>query len=82
MIQGVWRRGSRGNMHLPETPHIPEVPDSILCEQCGSNATVMRQQTRQGKQLVIMRTDKGLYVQIDCPNCGRRSQAIDTRQEP
>jgi hypothetical protein len=78
-IQGYSDEVREGNMDLPETPHIPEVPDSILCEECGSNALVVRQQTRQGTQLVMMRTDNGLYIQIDCPNCGRRSQAIDTR---
>jgi len=58
-----------------------EVPDNILCEQCGSNAPVVTiTGTHQLQGLTTwpkstVRPD-GLYVFINCSKCGEHEQCI------
>jgi DNA-directed RNA polymerase subunit RPC12/RpoP len=63
-----------------DASEIPEVPATIRCDVCGAQALVVSQTTRRGQQLVIMKTEDSLYVPIDCPQCGRRMQALDSNE--
>ena len=57
---------------------LPEIPATVRCDACGDVATVVRQETRHGEQLVIVRMQDGLFISIRCAKCGLRQQSVDT----
>jgi ssDNA-binding Zn-finger/Zn-ribbon topoisomerase 1 len=69
--------GHEGPKEKPRKPHRT-IPHSVACEKCGEMATVVRSRSRQGEQLVIARIEGKFYITIDCPNCGKVQQEIET----
>jgi hypothetical protein len=58
-----------------------ELPEKVMCEKCGNVAQVL---TRQADERALAghlppgdhRWQDGFFFNIDCPNCGVRSQSL------
>jgi hypothetical protein len=58
-----------------------ELPETILCELCGAAARVLANsisdEALAGKMSADdPRCEEGVWVTIDCPNCGWQRQSI------
>jgi hypothetical protein len=49
-----------------------QIPDSIICERCGSDSPIVME---AGRAKCTIR-DGALCATIDCPNCGEHEQVI------
>ena len=58
-----------------------ELPEEVMCEKCGNIARVV---TRQVDEQALaghlgpedQRRQEGFFFNIDCPQCGVRSQSL------
>ena len=57
--------------------HILDIPLALPCELCGQSAPVAMVKSKTVEQIVLVRIDGKLYIDLNCPNCGRVQQEID-----
>ena len=57
--------------------NILDIPLSLQCEVCGQMAAVAMVASKSGEQIVLVRIDGTLYIDLNCPNCGPVQQEID-----